>query len=54
MYIDFIKNDYSNISKEKRDGYINRDKKELQNIIRERIDKDLPNIVDRWYKHFGM
>ena len=50
MYIDYLKNDYSNKSEQERLEYINRDKKHLAGIIQERITNDIDCIVDRWYE----
>ncbi|MGG3889609.1 hypothetical protein [Metabacillus fastidiosus] len=50
MYLDFIKLDYNNKSKEERIQLINRDKNHLGKIIQSRITDDIENIVDRWYE----
>lgn len=50
MYIDFIKEDYSNKTDEERKVYIERDKKALEAIIREKIAGQARDIVDRWYQ----
>lgn len=50
MYIDFLKNDYSDKPEQDRDEYINRDKKNLGGIIQEKISNDINNIVERWYE----
>lgn len=50
MYIDFIKNNYSDIPDDERQAYIDRDKKALVGIIQEKIAHDAENIVERWYK----
>lgn len=50
MYIDFIKNDYSNKSKNEAVEYIERDKVHLGKIIQERITNDIKDIADRWYQ----
>ncbi|WP_057550924.1 DUF4145 domain-containing protein [Paraclostridium sordellii] len=50
MYIDFIKNDYSEKTTEEREEYISRDKKYLSSIIQERITNDIEQIVERWYE----
>lgn len=49
MYIDFIKNDYSELDQVEASEYVNRDKKHLEKLIQERIRNDIYNIVDRWY-----
>lgn len=50
MYIDYLKNDYSDKTEQDREKYINRDKKHLSGLIQERITNDIDNIVDRWYE----
>ncbi|MCQ2017147.1 DUF4145 domain-containing protein [Clostridium butyricum] len=50
MYLDFIKNDYSDKPEEERGKYIERDKEHLGSIIQEKIANDLEEIVDRWYE----
>lgn len=50
MYIDYIKNDYSDKPDNQRSDYINRDKKHLGGLIQERITNDIDNIVERWYE----
>ena len=50
MYIDYLKNDYSDKTKQDREQYITRDKKHLRGLIQERITNDIDNIVDRWYE----
>ncbi|MEJ9115923.1 hypothetical protein LAV76_24470 [Bacillus paramobilis] len=50
MYLDFIKNDYKDKSKEELEQYINRDKNHLAKIIQTQITKDIENIVERWYE----
>lgn len=50
MYIDYLKNDYSNKSEQERQEYIDRDKKHLAGLIQERITNDIEHIVDRWYE----
>lgn len=50
MYIDYLKNDYSDKTKQDREQYITRDKKHLKGLIQERITNDIDNIVDRWYE----
>ena len=50
MYIDYLKNDYSNIKEQEREEYIARDKKHLAGLIQERITNDIEHIVDRWYE----
>ncbi|PQP87450.1 hypothetical protein [Paenibacillus sp. AR247] len=49
MYIDLIKNDYSELDQLEASEYIKRDKKHLEKLIQERIRNDINNIVDRWY-----
>lgn len=49
MYIDFFKEKYEDKNPKERILLIERDKKNLGNIIRERIESDLDNIVDRWW-----
>lgn len=50
MYIDYIKNDYSDKPESERSDYINRDKKHLGGLIQERIANDIDNIIERWYE----
>lgn len=50
MYIDYLKNDYSDKSEHEREQYIKRDKKHLGSLIQERITNDIDNIVDRWFE----
>lgn len=50
MYIDFIKNNYSNIEEDRRSEYIERDKKSLGDLIKQRISNDIDGIVTRWYE----
>lgn len=50
MYIDYIKNDYSDKTESERSDYINRDKKHLGGLIQERIANDIDNIIERWYE----
>ncbi len=50
MYIDYLKQDYSDKSEEKRQEFIDRDKQHLAGIIQERIANDIKGIVDRWYE----
>ena len=50
MYIDYLKNDYSNKKEQEREEYIARDKKHLAGLIQERITNDIEHIVDRWYE----
>ena len=50
MYIDYLKNDYSNKNEQERQEYIARDKKHLAGLIQERITNDIEHIVDRWYE----
>lgn len=50
MYLDFIKNDYSDKPEDERERYIERDKEHLGSIIQEKIANDLENIIDRWYE----
>lgn len=50
MYIDYLKQDYSDKPEEKRQKYIDRDKNHLATVIQERIANDIKNIVDRWYE----
>ena len=46
MYIDYLKNDYSNKKEQEREEYIARDKKHLAGLIQERITNDIEHIVD--------
>ena len=48
MYIDFLKEDYSDKNIDEREGYIKRDKIHLGKIIEERIKSDIDKIIDRW------
>lgn len=50
MYIDYIKNDYSDKPESERSSYISRDKKHLGGLIQERIANDIDNIIERWYE----
>lgn len=50
MYIDYLKNDYSDRPEKERINYVNRDKKHLGGLIQERIANDIDNIVERWYE----
>lgn len=50
MYIDFLKNDYSDKPECERIGYIDRDKQHLGGLIQEKIANDINNIVERWYE----
>lgn len=50
MYIDYLKNDYSDKSETEKEEYVKRDKKHLGALIQERITNDINNIVDRWYE----
>ncbi|WP_066872184.1 DUF4145 domain-containing protein [Clostridium mediterraneense] len=50
MYIDFIKNNYLDIEEGRRSEYIERDKKVLGNLIRQRISNNIDEIVTRWYE----
>lgn len=50
MYIDFIKNNYPDIPENKRQAYIDRDKKALAGVIQEKIAQSAKDIVERWYK----
>lgn len=50
MYIDYLKNDYSEMPEKKRGEYITRDKKYLGGLIQERVTNDIENIVERWYE----
>lgn len=50
MYIDYLKQDYSDKPEEKRQKYIDRDKNHLATVIQERIANDIKNIVDRQYE----
>ncbi|HFK1739873.1 DUF4145 domain-containing protein [Bacillus thuringiensis] len=50
MYLDFIKNDYTDKNKEELEQYINRDKSHLAKIIQTKITRDIENIVERWYE----
>jgi hypothetical protein len=50
MYIDYIKNNYSDKTEQEKQEYIARDKKCLAGLIQERITNDIEGIVDRWYE----
>lgn len=50
MYVDFIKQDYSNQKDDDRKACIERDKCALEAIIREKIAGQAREIVDRWYQ----
>ena len=50
MYIDYLKNDYSDKTEQENEQYIKRDKRHLGGLIQERITNDIDNIVDRWYE----
>ena len=50
MYIDYLRNDYSDKGEQEKREYINRDKKHLAGLIQERITNDIDCIVDRWYE----
>lgn len=50
MYLDFIKNDYSDKPEGERGKYIERDKEHLGSIIQEKIANDLEQIINRWYE----
>lgn len=50
MYIDYLKQDYKDKPENERDAYIERDKKCIGNIIREKIANDIENIVNRYYE----
>ena len=50
MYIDCLKNDYSDKTEQEKEQYIKRDKRHLGGLIQERITNDIDNIVDRWYE----
>lgn len=50
MYLDLIKDEYSEKSIEERGRFIERDKKHLADIIQTRITDDIENIVNRWYE----
>lgn len=50
MYIDYLKNDYSQNNEQEKQEYIARDKKYLAGLIQERIANDINSIVDRWYE----
>lgn len=50
MYIDYLKNDYSDKTEQEKEQYIKRDKRHLGGLIQERITNDIDNIVDRWYE----
>lgn len=54
MYIDYLKNDYSNKNELEKQEYIARDKKHLAGLIQERITNDIEHIVDRWYELDGI
>lgn len=49
MYIDYLKNNYSDKNDIQKEEYIIRDKKHLGGLIQERIANDINNIVERWY-----
>lgn len=50
MYIDYIKQDYSDKEVKEREKYIERDKRCLGFIIQENIANDIENIVNRYYE----
>ncbi|MEB9946763.1 hypothetical protein P4K84_22380 [Bacillus cereus] len=50
MYIDYIKETYSDKEKEEIDLYVQRDKNHLGKIILENIRNDIENIVERWWE----
>ena len=50
MYIDYLKQDYKDKSEDERKLYIERDKKCIGSIIREKIANDIDNIVERYYE----
>jgi hypothetical protein len=50
MYIDFLKNDYSDKSVSEASRYIEQDKIQLGKIIQERIRNEIAEIAERWYE----
>ena len=50
MYLDCLKQDYKDKSEDERKLYIERDKKCIGSIIREKIANDIDNIVERYYE----
>lgn len=50
MYIDYVKNDYSDKSEFEADQYIEQDKIHLGKIIQERIRNEIGEIAERWYE----
>ena len=50
MYIDYLKQNYKDKPENERAAYIERDKKCIGNIIREKIANDIENIVNRYYE----
>ncbi|PDZ28253.1 hypothetical protein CON85_12255 [Bacillus toyonensis] len=54
MYIDYIKETYSDKENEEINLYVQRDKGHLGKIILENIRNDIDNIVDRWWELEGV
>ncbi|WP_258298176.1 hypothetical protein [Paenibacillus peoriae] len=50
MYIDFVKNDYSDKSKSEAAQHIEQDKIHLGKIIQERIRNEISEIAERWHE----
>lgn len=50
MYIDFVKNDYSDKSESEAAQHIEQDKIHLGKIIQERIRNEISDIAERWYE----
>ncbi|MCC3372164.1 hypothetical protein [Cohnella sp. REN36] len=50
MYIDFVKNDYSDKSESEAAQHIEQDKIHLGKIIQERIRNEISEIAERWYE----
>ncbi len=50
MYIDYIKENYSDKDNEDINLYVQRDKSHLSKLILEKIRNDIDNIVDRWWE----
>lgn len=50
MYLDYLKQDYKDKSEDERKLYIERDKKCIGSIIREKIANDIDDIVERYYE----
>lgn len=50
MYLDYIKNDYSDKTDEEAEQYVERDKKHLARVLQAKVTHDIENIVERWYE----